>query len=636
MLSRNKFSPFLQTDYFISFLILAVFLLTNGYQYGWDDQHLEIPFLKSLIDPTLFQGDYYIESLKKNFITYFYPLLSRLISVDQVPAAYFALYLISRYFLFFWIYKLWKLISQKRSTAILCTVMLIVLGRVEEFLYRTFSHQEFALAVVFAGLYFFYKERFVLASFILGIAANIHALYSLFPMVYMGSYLLLNYKKYRLKMLLRSCGIFLTMASPVLIWAVMKQIHTHVPKEALLPEHWIPLYYIACPQNFLFREIPLKHLLDNFPVFLNATKNYWAIFSLCALNFLHNESFKRDKKSQAIIWGAFFMLMVSFIFTYVIPTRFIVDLNLIRNTQFLAFLLMGYTTILVLDVAEKEKPLPVLIMAMMFSLLGLDDVIVILVAIFMISFLYFRQWQRTGDSGKPRLLSALVFFLLLGNMLLAIFGVLFLLFNLKLRFYSPPESIGLLIMFLFAFLYLQLLEKKGRFFLDRKFLVLIPLCIMFVHFVNIHIHYLRLVQNRVGFWAIQNDWEDMQRYVKNNTPKNALLLTPYDMEMGGFRILSERKVLVCYRDCGIIGFDLNAMLEWQKRVADIESFKVFLEPNHDLESAIKSAIYKYKINYVVFMRYYAPPEDLDGITKVYENDTFSLFRINTLPKTNLP
>ena len=76
-------------------------------------------------------------------------------------------------------------------------------------------------------------------------------------------------------------------------------------------------------------------------------------------------------------------------------------------------------------------------------------------------------------------------------------------------------------------------------------------------------------------WQLQRNWEDMQLYVRDHTPKDAMILTPYDMPMGGFRIHSERKVLVCYRDCGIIGFDYAAAVEWNKRIKDIESFKVF-------------------------------------------------------------
>ena len=157
-----KLKAILSWDWVIGLILLGIFLATNGYTYGWDDQHLEIPLLKSLIDPQLYPGDYYVASLKKNFISVFYVLLAKFITVDQVPAAYLVLYLISRYFFFFWSYKLWKLLTKEKLTAFLVAVSLILIGRVEEFLYRTFSHQEFALAIIMGGIYFFFQGRFLL------------------------------------------------------------------------------------------------------------------------------------------------------------------------------------------------------------------------------------------------------------------------------------------------------------------------------------------------------------------------------------------------------------------------------------------------------------------------------------------
>ena len=47
--------------FFLSLICFLLFLSMTSYKFGWDDQHLEIPLLKSLIDPSLYQGDYYVE-----------------------------------------------------------------------------------------------------------------------------------------------------------------------------------------------------------------------------------------------------------------------------------------------------------------------------------------------------------------------------------------------------------------------------------------------------------------------------------------------------------------------------------------------------------------------------------------------
>ena len=72
---KVKIQTLLQNEWFIAGCLLIIFLAANGYHYGWDDQHLEIPLLKSLIDNTLYQGDYYVESLKKKIYQFFLSLI---------------------------------------------------------------------------------------------------------------------------------------------------------------------------------------------------------------------------------------------------------------------------------------------------------------------------------------------------------------------------------------------------------------------------------------------------------------------------------------------------------------------------------------------------------------------------------
>src|SRR6266481_3407170 len=99
-----------RNDYWMAFLLLVAYLMSNSYIFAWDDQHLEIPTLKHLIDPGLYKGDYYVESLAKNFSSYLYPALAHLIKVSQIPAVYLVLFLLSRYMMFYWVYRLWQLL----------------------------------------------------------------------------------------------------------------------------------------------------------------------------------------------------------------------------------------------------------------------------------------------------------------------------------------------------------------------------------------------------------------------------------------------------------------------------------------------------------------------------------------------
>jgi hypothetical protein len=144
---------------------------------------------------------------------------------------------------------------------------------------------------------------------------------------------------------------------------------------------------------------------------------------------------------------------------------------------------------------------------------------------------------------------------------------------------------------------------------------------------------LHIEQHGGGFWQLQRNWVDMQRYVKAHTPQKSLLLVPYDMEMGGFRIFSERKIIVSYRDCGIIGFDYAAAREWRARIRDMEPFKVLVDGPVAL--ALRKAVAEYQVNYIIFMKYMDPGSN-SLLAHEYTNEAFALYRVNALSHPSRP
>lgn len=614
----------IQNDWIIGLFLLCAFLLTNGYTYGWDDQHLEIPLLKSLIDPSLYVGDYYIESLKKNFTSLLYPILARVLSVEQIPITFLSLYLISRYFLFFWMYKIWHVISQKKLTACICVLTIILLGRIEEFLYRTFSHQEFALAIIFAGIYYFYKERFVLASILLGIAANFHALYSLFPFLYMLSYLLWNHKKIHKKILIKFFLSFFLFSLPFLIWTFRKYASFHAAIDESLYAEWLALYKIACPQNFTFLDNSLQDMMANFKIFLRGTREYWVMLIFYLLNTLHNKAFRQDAKSRTFVRTGFGLLLISFFVSYVVPTRFFIDLNLVRNSQYILFILLGFTAILVVNTCEKGKWFNVLALAVIFPLIRFGSYVTVLSGSLMLFHLSFAQYLVKEKS--PR--RSLFLFLFFAGWLLSLAGLIK---NFSMHPYSPSSRMSLWVIFILMGIFYAahfFIKNHKKVSVLRRLFVIVPLVVLLMNFTHYHYRRLRIEKTGEGFWQMQRNWIDMQHYVKKHTPKGALFLIPHDMEMGGFRIFSERKIICSYRDCGIIGFDYRAALEWQRRIKDIESFKVFMDS--PLTTALKNAIAKYKVNYIVFMRYASPGKN-PVLEAVYENEVFALYKVRANP-----
>ncbi len=561
---KNLFS----NDFFVALIILLAYLSTNGYAYGWDDQHLEIPLLKHLIDPSLYKGDYYVESLSKHFSSYFYPLLSKLISVQQIPTVYFILFLVSRYFMFFWLFKLWNHLSKDRLAAFCATVMFFLLGRTEEFIYRTFSHQEFAEAFMFAGIYFFYKERYILAASILGIAANFHAIYNLFPMCYMGAFLLL-YHPDRWKKIAQISVVFLLFCTPFLLWQIPQSIHEKLTSTPVPLNEWLPLYYRSCPQNFLFESKTITEVFSNFSLLVDKLKPHLLLLAFYVFLLFISQKFREDRKTNVLIWTGFGLVVFSSIFTYVIPSRFVLDLNLIRNEQYIQLFLMAYFTFWAIKHVKEDAPWKAWVVAIVFIVIGYGDI--------------FR-------------------------------------YPFKIKLYIASLVVISLISIVL------LLKRAGRWKPTlRKLLIIIPILFSFLGFCKFSVDYIKAKNNNVGYWQFMNNWIDMQLYVKTHTPKNALLLVPINTDIGGFRIQSERRIIVCTRDCGIIGFDYGATKEWATRMDDLKQF-VYMT-NQPINDAVITAIMKYKVDYIVFMKYYEPQRDNEVFQKVYQNEVFSLFKI---------
>ncbi|MBF0385998.1 MAG: hypothetical protein HQL27_09045 [Candidatus Omnitrophica bacterium] len=616
----------IDSPWFIALILLGIFFIATGYKYGWDDQHLEIPLLKSLIDPSLFRGDYYVESLKKNFTSYFYPLLSRIITVEQIPAAYLFLYIISRYFLFFWIYKLWLFVTKDKLKAFSCVLVFILLTRVDEFLYRTFSHQEFTMIFIFAGIYYFFRERFLLSAALFGIGSNFHVLYCFFPMFYLGVYLLWDIKKHGFKKLMQCCIIFLALASPVILWIAQIKMQTYGILPKAIYFNWEQLYQLACPQNFIIRNnLPWALLKSDMQNVFYAAHFYLMVLSIFLLNICCNKFFRKDKKALVFSISAVFLLIVCVVFTYLKPERFFLDLNLTRNAQYLLFLMMGFLTIFIFDITEKESVLTAYCFSILFAFIKFDDIIAFYCALSIIA-LFGLIRSLKAENRLLRYFFSVVCMIFLGMLVYKVYH------NFDVTRYKFPARLFLLIVctLLTANYFLcRFAKRESVIRMSRKGFVLIPLFVYLVQFGVYHVKRTRAENTEHGFWRMQRSWEDMQRFVKANTDKDSVIFIPYNMEMCGFRILSERKVVVSYRDCGVIGFDYIAALEWKRRIDDVLAFKIDVRENAKVP--IQNAILKYGAEYIVFLRYATPHDDNDLLERIYTNTDFALFRVMVHP-----
>lgn len=623
---KKRFKLILQNDWAISLLLLLLFFCTHGYRFGWDDQIAEIPHLKSLIDSSLYTQDLFVISLKNYLPTHFYRVLSHFITIDQIPSVYFGLFIISRYFLFFWIYKFWRLIAQHKIYAFFCTLTAMTLVREQHFLYWTFSHAEFTYPFIFAGIYFFHKERFLLAAAILGTAVNFHALYGLYPMVYMCIYLLITCKKHGLKPLLKSILIFILCMSPFLIFIIKTKASLWVqPLSQTASEwDWISICRAYMPEHFFFQDsfsqYTLKEILSNLFLFIGATETTLFLIMLYILNITLNPDFQRQLKSHVMVLSAFALLGVCFIASYIIPNKFILGLQLLRNAHFILFLLPGYTMLFLLKTITKQRLWICSIIGFFFVAFVQRNLTSALCAL-MIVFLVLLNTALDKDKNKRKILSILLFgagFILTTGIYITFLHIA----NIHL-FRNNVFRIHIIsLLCLNAIIGFQRLKKIPP--LSKQFFIIVPL--LFMTSTYVFSNYQRLTRDKNPFDVLIESWEDIQRQTKKLTPKDAVILIPYDMLISGFRMHSERAIICADTDIGVfLAFDTARMPEWQQRMHDIASFKT--SADSDLKPAIFNAVIKYNASYIVFPPKIAPPSS-KTLQLLYQNQLFSLYKIN--------
>ncbi len=606
-------------------ILLGLFFLLRGYLFGWYDHHLEIPLLKRLIDPTLYPRDYYVQSLPEHFTTFFYLILSRFITIDQIQPVYFVLFLICRFFLFYWMLKIWDLLSKGNKAAAWAAVAFPTLfGFTPEFMYPDLSHQEFTMPFVFAGLYFFLAGRYFLSALILGIGTNFHALYCLFPMFYMCLFLFFEFKKKSFQTLSKVLLIYLSAASPFIIWSLSVRILSVMNTQPVGITNILRLYKNVIWNALIFEGHPLSYLTKNFLGWLFFARDYLLILSLLGFLLIHNPSFRRNKKVLSICFGSIFLFVVAYLFTYHFPSGFFINLNLTRNTQYLFFFLIGYFILFADVFLKSHNDLYSFTIIFVLLILLYDKIIGALALLFLTFFLLFYRYTKFPHLQKKQIF------------LLVPLAVTFLAICIGIVNFSQE---GLFILFLWFVVYgflsigLRLSQRK-----QNSNLVILGVLFFFYFCIAIISHYQQSYQiknAKSGFWKLQRDWIDMQNYAKSHTPKNALFLVPYDMTMGGFRIFSERSVVFSYRDAGIIAFDLDAMAKWLQRRKDLADFRVTIPRGTDLRDDLKNALYKYYVDYIVFMKYASPHSKSQKVLKkVYENDSFTLFHVaqNLFPR----
>jgi hypothetical protein len=169
----------------LSVLLALAGIELVGYRFGDSNQGITIPILKRFIDPSLYRGDTMVATADK-FPTLFYRILAMVLpGPEAIPAAFFALYVVSIAAALAGVYRIgrWCGGPEAGLLAVLIAVPVRV-GIANEALYRVqFSHSHLASALVIWAMAWFLEGRRRLPLLALSLGAYNHVLYSVYVLV---------------------------------------------------------------------------------------------------------------------------------------------------------------------------------------------------------------------------------------------------------------------------------------------------------------------------------------------------------------------------------------------------------------------------------------------------------------------
>ena len=293
-----------------------------GYRFGDSNQGITVPILKRFMDPSLYRWDVMVATGER-FPTLFYATLAALLpGKESIPAAFFALYVFSIAAALAGVYRIGRWCGGPEAGLLAFLIAIPVRnGIANESLYRVqFSHSHLASALVIWAMVLFLEGRRILPLLMLSLGAYLHVLYSIYVLVPCILVLLYEAREAGRRRTLQRLAAAVLPLLPFLAWTV-----AHGTR--MTPE-WLAL-------------LRLRSSHHSFPSFFGDTLPAGAF--LLALGTLTLSRFPREKRAVVSWFFVGFALLFVFgtVFTEFIPLKAVLQFQPHRCWRFLMLILYG-------------------------------------------------------------------------------------------------------------------------------------------------------------------------------------------------------------------------------------------------------------------------------------------------------
>ncbi len=322
------------TDALALALICAASIIgINQYTYGLYNHFITIPFIKSIIDPSLYPHDFLIAE-KKYFYTYFNSGCALLVKTLGIPlpVLFFALYCLSLYATLVAFFKIALTLYPKKEVAYFSVIFLIFsfttlagMRTVESlFLERTF-----VMPLLLFAFYCFLRKKVVWAYALSGIAFLFHPLSAVYALACLFTCSVFSIKEIGWKNLIVSLMVLGVLVSPVFYL------------KALNPAPSLGLIRVDPEWLELLRLRSAHHLFPTCwsPLLLTQSALFIVGFGLCRL---YQPTAWHHKTVILTSAAIFSMCVAGTLFTELLPVAIVIQFQLFRSFVLLIFFAIIY------------------------------------------------------------------------------------------------------------------------------------------------------------------------------------------------------------------------------------------------------------------------------------------------------
>ena len=336
------------------FFILATYitmifsaLLFYGYKLTSSNIYNQIPAIMSLINPELYNDDFYIqEMIQFTPRFYYYYLIYWGVKLGiSLPWVCFILYVIAFSSFLIGLYSLGRIFNQSRLSATVFTFLgfaATVNGRIGHAdLFRTDPiPATLAMGLVVWGFYFCFRQKWILGYLFFGLTCFLQFLVGALPGILMAVPLLIAGKKN--KNFQQIFFSFFVLGICVCLIYLPMLLSGNTNSGSISNEEFVYLYgYIRHPHHLIFSGFGLR------------TSRGWLNLILFTAGGLlcikSSKSLDKDIKLQlaAVIFVSCCLLIINYIFVEIYPLNFIAKLQFARTTPFAQLIILLGISVLV-------------------------------------------------------------------------------------------------------------------------------------------------------------------------------------------------------------------------------------------------------------------------------------------------